>query len=67
MLIHDNYELDHTGFPTKEDIQKYIDIVKENRHRPIRLYYEIDNNIYYVMIYNHSTVEDFYNRGIIQC
>lgn len=65
LLIFDNYELDHTGFPTKEDIQKYIDIVKENR--PIRLYYEIDNNIYHVMIYKHSTVEDFYNRGIIQC
>jgi len=65
MLIYDNYELEHTGFPTKEEIEKYINIVKENR--PIRLYYEIDNNIYYVMIYKHSTIEDFYKKGIIQC
>jgi hypothetical protein len=44
LLIYDNYELDHTGVPTKEEIEKYMNIVKENRS--VKLYFEVDNNIY---------------------
>ena len=60
MLIYENRELNHTGFPTKEEIKEYINMAKENI--PIRLYYEIDNNIYHLMIYKHSVLEDFFKE-----
>lgn len=55
-LIYENFELDHDGRPSDEEITFYINKTKEIG-TAIKLWFMVNKEVYYVMIYKHNSLE----------
>jgi hypothetical protein len=55
-LIYENFELDHDGCPTDEELLFYINKTKEIG-TAIKLWFMVNKEVYYVMIYKRNSLE----------
>lgn len=55
-LIYENFELNHDGCPTDQEIAFYINKSKEIS-TAIKLWFMVNEKVYHVMIYKRSSLE----------